>query len=295
MMFLYKSKTFWTAYTPAKLNLFFEVYGKRNDGFHEITSIAVPIRLFDTLIFEPTQNGEIEFSCRNGSADIPDNENNLVIRAIKLLQKRTRVVRGARIRLFKRIPSQAGLGGGSSDAAAAIQTAQHVWNLKIPDEELIEIAAEIGSDCPVFFHRNASISCGRGEIIRSIGLIPKLHFVILKPYEGLSTATVYSRCMPCHDLQFQYPEKLIAELKHGDPVRIGRCFFNRLEMPAQAVWHPFAQIKKELEKFDCLAVRMSGSGTAFYGLCRNNRHAKFVAGQLRQRFTKNNHILVTSN
>ncbi|MDR2440689.1 MAG: 4-(cytidine 5'-diphospho)-2-C-methyl-D-erythritol kinase [Planctomycetaceae bacterium] len=295
MMFLYKSKTYWTAYTPAKLNLFFEVYGRRNDGFHEITSLAVPIRLFDTLIFEPTQNEEIEFFCQNGSADIPDNEDNLVIRAIRYLQKRTGVVRGAKIRLFKRIPSQSGLGGGSSNAAAAIQTARHVWNLKIPDEELIAIAAEIGSDCPIFFHHNASISYGRGEIIRSIGLVPKLHFVILKPCEGLSTATVYNQCMSCHDLQFQYPEKLITELKRGDPVRIGRCFFNRLEMPAQVIWHSFRQLKKELEKCDCLTVRMSGSGTAFYGLCRNNRHARFVAGQLRQRFTKNNLILVTSN
>jgi 4-diphosphocytidyl-2-C-methyl-D-erythritol kinase len=295
IMFLCKSKTFWTAYAPAKLNLFFEVYGKRDDGFHEITSIAVPIRIFDTLIFEPTENKEIDFSCQNGSADIPNNEDNLVIRAIRLLQKRTGVIRGAKIRLFKRIPSQAGLGGGSSNAAAAIQTARHVWNLKIPDEELIAIAAEIGSDCPVFFHRNASISHGRGERIRSIGLIPKLHFVILKPCEGLSTATVYNQCMPCHDRQFQYPEKLIAELKQGDPVQIGRCFFNRLEIPAQTIWHRFDQIKKELEKFDCLTVRMSGSGTAFYGLCRNDRHAKFVAGQLRQRIAKNNHILVTSN
>ncbi|MDR2115865.1 MAG: 4-(cytidine 5'-diphospho)-2-C-methyl-D-erythritol kinase [Planctomycetaceae bacterium] len=294
MMFLYKSETFWIAHTPAKLNLFFEVYGKRNDGFHEITSIAVPIRIFDTLMFEPTQNEGIEFFCQNGSADIPNNENNLVIRAIKLIRKRTGIVRGAKIRLFKRIPSQAGLGGGSSDAAAAIQTAKHVWNLKIPDEELIAIAAEIGSDCPVFFHQNASISHGRGEIIRSIGLIPKLHFVILKPHEGLSTKTVYDQCMSCHDLQFQYPEKLIAELKQGDLVQIGRCFFNRLEMPAQVIWQPFTQIKKELEKFDCLTVRMSGSGTAFYGLCRNDRHAKFVAGQLRQR-TKNYHVLVTSN
>jgi 4-diphosphocytidyl-2-C-methyl-D-erythritol kinase len=295
MMFLYKSKTFWTAYAPAKLNLFFEVYGKRDDGFHEITSIAVPIRLYDTLIFEPTEKEEINFTCPNASSDVPDNENNLVIRAIRLLQKRTGIVRGVKIRLFKRIPSQAGLGGGSSDAATVLQTARHVWNLNITDLELLKIAAELGSDCPIFFHRNASISYGRGEIIRSIGLIPKLHFVILKPCEGLSTATVYNQCMSCHDLQFQYPEKLITELKKGDLVRIGRCFFNRLEKPAQVVWHPFHLFKQELEKFDCLTVGMSGSGTAFYGLCRNARHAACVAGQLRQRVTKNNHIFVTSN
>ncbi|MDR2707045.1 MAG: 4-(cytidine 5'-diphospho)-2-C-methyl-D-erythritol kinase, partial [Planctomycetaceae bacterium] len=199
MMFIYKSKTFWTAYAPAKLNLFFEVYGKRDDGFHEITSIALPIRLFDTLIFEPTEKEEIDFCCLNASSDVPDNENNLVVRAIRLLQKRVGIIRGARIRLFKRIPSQAGLGGGSSDAATTLQTARLVWNLNISDKELLEIAAELGSDCPIFFHRNASISYGRGERIRSIGgFIPKLYFVILKPSEGLSTATVYNQCMSCH-------------------------------------------------------------------------------------------------
>ncbi|MDR0337540.1 MAG: 4-(cytidine 5'-diphospho)-2-C-methyl-D-erythritol kinase [Planctomycetaceae bacterium] len=295
IMFLYKSKACWTVYTPAKLNLFFEVYGKREDGFHEIVSIAVPIRIFDMLIFEPTQDKEIDFSCPNSSADIPNDENNLVFRAMKLLQERAGVVSGARIRLFKRIPSRAGLGGGSSDAAAVLQAARQIWRLKISDEELIAIAAEIGSDCPIFFHRRASFSSGRGERVRLLGLMPKLHFVILKPDEGLPTATVYQHCMPCHDRQFQYPEQLIAELQRGDLVRIGRCFFNRLEKPARVIWESFDRIKSELERVDCLAVCMSGSGTAFYGLCRNDRHAKFVAGQLRQRVARNYHIFVTSN
>jgi 4-diphosphocytidyl-2-C-methyl-D-erythritol kinase len=88
---------------------------------------------------------------------------------------------------------------------------------------------------------------------------------------------------------------LITELKKGDPVRMGRYFFNRLEKPAQTIWRPFHQFKQKLERFDCLTVCMSGSGTAFYGLCRNARHAACVAGQLRQRVTKNDHIFITSN
>ncbi|MDR1963649.1 MAG: 4-(cytidine 5'-diphospho)-2-C-methyl-D-erythritol kinase [Planctomycetaceae bacterium] len=294
-MFLFKSNTFWTVHTPAKLNLFFEVYGKREDGFHEIVSVAVPIRLFDTLTFEPVSGEEIHFTCQGGTLDIPVGEENIVVRAIRLLQKRTGVVRGANIRLFKRIPSQAGLGGGSSDAAAVFRIARHAWNLNIPDDELIALAAEIGSDCPIFFHRNASLSVGRGETIRSIGLVPKLHFVLLKPKEGLSTAKVYQQCMPCHDRRFRYAEELIAELKKGDLVRIGQHFFNRLEFPVQAIWSSFGQVMAKLKRLDCLAVRMSGSGTTFYGLCRNARHARFVAGQLRQCVTKSDDVLVTSN
>jgi 4-diphosphocytidyl-2-C-methyl-D-erythritol kinase len=205
------------------------------------------------------------------------------------------VVRGARIRLFKRIPSQAGLGGGSSDAVAAIFAARCAWNLTVSNEELMKIAAEIGSDCPIFFHRNASFSWGRGEKSRQIENIPKLYFVVLKPKEGLSTANVYDKCMSCHEGQFRQAEELLEAFKSGDIARIGRCFFNRLEAPARLIWHRFDEIYRKLEKLDCLAVRMSGSGTAFYGLCRNARHARFAAAQLRQQTNQNELVFNVEN
>jgi 4-diphosphocytidyl-2-C-methyl-D-erythritol kinase len=126
------------------------VLGKRSDGFHEIVSVAVPIRLFDTLSFDLIDEPSIQFECIVGK-DIPLDEANLVVRAAKLIQQRFNVRQGAAIKLTKRIPSQAGLGGGSSNAAAALRLACQIWNLDMPDSELLPFAAELGSDCPIFF------------------------------------------------------------------------------------------------------------------------------------------------
>jgi 4-diphosphocytidyl-2-C-methyl-D-erythritol kinase len=294
-MFFCQTKTGWLVSAPAKLNLFFEVYGKRADSFHEIISVALPVRLFDTLTFEPIMEPKIDFACQGGTADVPTGEENIVVRALRHLCQRTGVERGARVRLFKRIPSQAGLGGGSSDAAAVILAARQAWNLNLSNTDLTNIAAELGSDCPVFFHQNASISWGRGEKIRPLQSTPKLYFVILKPDEGLSTAQVYAQCMPCHDKCFQKPKELLNALKYGNIDRIGQNFFNRLEEPAKSIWSRFGEIRQKLEQLDCLSIRMSGSGTAFYGLCRNFQHACRAAGQLRKQMKKNELVFAVEN
>jgi 4-diphosphocytidyl-2-C-methyl-D-erythritol kinase len=274
-MLLQRTESGWTAETPAKVNLFFEVLGKRNDGFHEIVSIAVPIRLFDTLTFNAANDPPIQFECL-GSKDVPLDNTNLVVRAAKLIQQRFNVPLGAAIQLIKRIPVQAGLGGGSSDAAAALRLACRTWNFDVPDTELLPIAAEIGSDCPIFFYDVPTISRGRGELIQPLPPISALWFVLLKPPEGLSTAAVYAECMPLHDGQFRQPDDLIAALFSGDVQKVGQHLFNRLEVPAQKLWHRFGDVKDQLSAAGCLAVQMSGSGTAFFGLCRDETHAQEV-------------------
>ena len=272
-MLLKRSETGWIAETPAKVNLFFEVLGKRSDNFHEIVSIAVPIRLFDTLSFEATDEPKIQFECFGGN-EIPQDNTNLVVRATASLQRRFNVRQGARITLTKRIPSQAGLGGGSSDAAAALRLANRGWNLDASDAELLPIAAEIGSDCPIFFYDGPTISTGRGEQIQSLSAMPTLWFVLLKPPEGLSTADVYAECMPLHDGLFRRPDDLLTALSNGDVPQIGQNFFNRLEMSAKKLWHRFREVKRQLLESGCLAVQMSGSGTAFFGLCHDEAHAQ---------------------
>ena len=270
----------WIAETPAKINLFFEVLGKRNDNFHEIVSVALPIRLCDTLDFELTDDPQIQFRCVGGNHDVPLDDTNLVVRAAKLIQQRFNVLYGAAITLTKRIPSQAGLGGGSSDAAAALRLACRTWNLDVPDSELLPLAAELGSDCPIFFYDTATISTGRGEQIQPLPPMPTLWFVLLKPPEGLSTADVYAECMPLHDGQFRRPDELLNALSGGDVQKIGQHFFNRLEIPAQKLWQRFDAVKRQLLEAGCLAVQMSGSGTAFFGLCQDEVHAKEIAQRL---------------
>jgi len=278
------NSTQFTIEAPAKINLFFEVLGRRKDNFHEIVSVAVPIRLFDTLTFEASDDPRIQFECI-GSEDVPLDETNLVIRAAKLIQRRFNVQRGAAITLTKRIPSQAGLGGGSSDAVAALRLACQGWNLDLPEAALLPIAAEIGSDCPIFLYDVPTISKGRGEQIQPLPPMPPLWFVLLKPPEGLSTASVYAECMPLHDGQlhngqFRQPDDLIAALSEGNVQKIGQNLFNRLEVPAQKLWHRFGEVKYQLLTAGCLAVQMSGSGTAFFGLCKDKAHAEEIFQRL---------------
>ena len=286
-MFFQRSETTWIAETPAKINLFFEVLGKRSDRFHEIVSVALPIHLFDTLSFELTGDPQIQFECI-GDNDVPLDETNLVVRAAKLIQHRFNVPYGAAITLTKRIPSQAGLGGGSSDAAAALRLACRTWNLDISDSELLPIAAELGSDCPIFFYDTPTISRGRGEQIQPLPPVPPLWFVLLKPPEGLSTAAVYAECMPLHDGQFRQPDELMSALSSGDVWRIGQHLFNRLEVPAQKLRHRFGAVKNQLLESGCLAVQMSGSGSAFFGLCKDEVHAKETLHRL-VRYTVHSH------
>ena len=286
-MFLQRSEAGWIAETPAKVNLFFEVLGKRSNNFHDIVSIAVPIRLFDTLSFERIDDYRIQFECIGGGKDIPLDDSNLVVRAATLIQHRFNVPHGAAIRLTKRIPSQAGLGGGSSDAVAALRLACRGWNLDIPDSELLPIAAELGSDCPIFFYDVPTISKGRGEQIQPLPPMPPLWFVLLKPPEGLSTAKVYAECMPLHDGQFRQPDGLVAALSRGDVQAIGQKLFNRLEVPAQKLWHRFGEVRNQLLTAGCLAVQMCGSGTAFFGLCRDEVRAKEIFQRLRSKPTQN--------
>ena len=291
-MFVQRSEKKWIAETPAKINLFFEVLGKRNDNFHEIVSIACPIRLFDTLAFEFTDDPLIQFKCVGNGKNVPNDETNLVVRAVKLIQQRFNVPFGAAITLTKRIPSQAGLGGGSSDAVAALRLASRTWNLDVSDSELLPIAAEIGSDCPIFLFDTPTISKGRGEQIQPLPPMPTLWFVLLKPPEGLSTAQVYAECMPLHDGQFRQPDDLMSALSSGDVSQIGLHLFNRLEIPAQKLWHRFGTIKRQLLESGCLAVQMSGSGTAFFGLCENEAHATETFHRLCGDSAPNNEIFL---
>ena len=145
---------------PAKLNLFFEVIAKRSDGYHKIETLMYPVTLFDTLRFSPKSSGNIEFQCEmspglgsiNGteSGEIPIDNNNLAVRAVELLREHAGIRAGAKLVLTKRIPTAAGLGGGSSDAAAALSAANLAWELNWPQNKLASLGAKLGSDIPVF-------------------------------------------------------------------------------------------------------------------------------------------------
>ena len=191
----------WEVWAPAKLNLCLNVLEKRPDGFHGLESLFVPLAYHDTLFFKVNntkQPSDISLvvetpglACRSTTDKVPADERNLVVQAVQKLQERAGTTLGASMRLVKRIPSQAGLGGGSSDAAAALRVANRAWKLGWTNAQLAELGAEIGSDVPFFLQRSAAVCRGRGEKVSPVQRGSVFHFVLAKPQLGLSTQRVF--------------------------------------------------------------------------------------------------------
>ena len=273
---------------PAKLNLFFEVLTKRTDGYHEIETLMCPIDLYDTLHFQEDSNGEVRLKCRRvfgaggpasrGLHDVPEGPDNLVVRAVELVRRRADVRRGARLLLVKRIPAAAGLGGGSSDAAAALVAANEGWRLGRSRDELVAWAAELGSDVPFFLAGSSAVCRGRGERVEPVAGLGGLSFVVVYPPAGLSTAAVYGACRPAAAGQSVGP--LLEALKRGDWRQLRRRLWNRLQPAAEALSPWVGRLREEFSRLDCLGHGMSGSGTSYFGLYRHARHARRSARRL---------------
>lgn len=282
---------------PAKINLFFEVASRRQDGFHEIETLMVPVGLYDTLALRDDPSGQVTLRARwavgvtmpdCGAAgglqpaplsDIPQGEENLAVRAVSLLAHAAGINRGAQLRLIKRIPAGAGLGGGSSDAAAALLAASLAWNLGWPISQLAVIAAQIGSDVPFFLYSRSSVCTGRGERIQPVSGIAKLNLVIVSPPGGLSTAAVYKACKPGSPPQAVDPT--IHALRTGGLEMIGPLVHNRLLEPARRMSPWIDRVLDRVSAEHCPAVGMSGSGTSCFAVCRSASHARGVAARLR--------------
>ena len=281
-------------HTPAKLNLFLEVLSRRADGFHEIETLMMPVTLFDTLQVSKTGARPIELSCRwsggrpgdaaggalrSSWGDLPDGPDNMVVKAIERLREQAGLEAGAVVRLQKRIPSSAGLGGASSDAAAALVAANRVWNLNWPLDRLHEVAAQLGSDVPFFLGGSAAICRGRGEQIEPVRLPGGWHFVVVRPPQGLSTAEVYRHCRPA--TAPRRVASLLAAARRGRLADAGRLLMNRLQ-PAAASLSPWiGRLQAAFDGCNCYGHQMSGSGSSYFGICRSARHARRVAAALR--------------
>jgi 4-diphosphocytidyl-2-C-methyl-D-erythritol kinase len=267
-----------TVLAPAKLNLFLEVLHKRDDGYHEIESLMVTVDLFDTLRFRDDPSGRVEFACDDPS--LPTDGGNLVVRAAERLKAMTGCPRGVRIELSKAIPAQAGLAGGSSDAAATLQGLDQLWNLGLSLEELSQLSSTIGSDVPFFLSSSAAVCRGRGERVEPVELSGPMHFVLICPPVGVATAEVYRRLTP--------PERprpiaqALEALASGDAGSLGRTLFNRLQPVAESLEPSLGRVREALAGLDPSldGHLMSGSGSAYFGLARDRGAAEDAASRL---------------
>jgi 4-diphosphocytidyl-2-C-methyl-D-erythritol kinase len=296
----------------AKLNIRLEVLGKRSGGYHDLWSIFHLVSLHDELEFEPLENGRIILSCNN--EHLPVNEKNLAVKAARLLQgyikgavipredlalqtegctdhpsiRHARCttqddrLQGAKITLTKNIPVGAGLGGGSSDAAAALLGMSKLWGLGLSDSELHQLALELGSDVPYFLKGGTALVTGRGENIKPLDWGQTYHFVIVYPGFGVSTAWAYKNLKipltkgPGFSKMFDYDLSLGPE-----PEQMAKSLGNDLEKVVIPSHPQIDQIKQKLVQSGALGALMSGSGSSVFGIFPDPVSARQASSELK--------------
>jgi 4-diphosphocytidyl-2-C-methyl-D-erythritol kinase len=277
--------------TPAKLNLFLEVLGRRPDGYHELETVMVSIGLYDTLLLREDASQQTRLRCRLATPqrlaaqqqDSLAGEENLVLRAARLLRDQTGCERGVRIELTKRIPLQAGLGGGSSDAAATLVGLNRFWNLGLTSDQLHQLAARLGSDVNFFLDSpRAALCSGRGEQIMPLPMRRRLHFVLVRPSCGLSTAEVFRHWLPSPPTPHS-SAALVAAIDSRRLNAVSGLFFNDLQASACKLNGEIDRTLDDLRRAGADGAWMSGSGSTCFALCRTARLARTLAGRLRGR------------
>lgn len=273
-----------TVDAPAKLNLFLELLGRRPDGFHELESLFVSIGLYDTLVFESSDSGTIDLAWGHRDACVPAtlplDERNLIMRAARLLQQHTGCDSGVRIQLNKRIPTESGLGGGSSDAAATLVGLNQLWNLRLDGAEIHQLASQLGSDLNFFLDSPIAALCrGRGELVEPVFLSAELPFVIVKPPSGCSTAEIFRRVtLPDSPRSAQ---AMCAALQAGQRHAAAHQIYNALQAPACTLNSEIGGVLQVLRRLGVVTAGMTGSGSACFGLCHSVRQARRLTRQLR--------------
>lgn len=259
------------AWAPAKVNLFLEVLHKRPDGYHEIATLMVAIRLFDTLVFHNAP--DLTLHCYDKKLSAGDD--NLVLKAARMLQSK----KGANIRLVKRIPMAAGLAGGSTDAAATLAGLDRLWQTGKSASELATLSSQIGSDIPFFFRTPAAWCTGRGEIVAPVNLPIPLHFVLVCPSFGMPTAAVYKNVVvPPNPVR---GDDLKDALAKGDVDLLGRFMHNRLQLAAEKIDGRIGAYLALLAKLKPAGCLISGSGSTLFALCRSQEEAQRIAAELK--------------
>lgn len=265
---------------PAKINLFLEVLGLRSDGYHELVTCMAPLAWADELTF--TSAHQLSLTCDDVS--LPLDHNNLVLKAALALQRLTQTKHGAAIHLIKRIPSPAGLGGGSSDAATTLRGLNELWQTHLSDAELMQLAATIGSDVPFFLAGSAAWCRGRGELVTPCKL-ERIPLLLVCPMAGLSTAAVYQSLkappLGVGKQQAISEGAMQQAISNGSLPLIAKSLHNRLQPPAERCLPFIGELRQLFEQAAsqdmCLGSLMSGSGSSYFGVCRDQAEAQRLA------------------
>jgi 4-diphosphocytidyl-2-C-methyl-D-erythritol kinase len=259
-------------FAPAKINLSLKILSQRKDGFHEIETLIAPVSLHDEIKIDKVDVGRrIKFRCDDPL--VPRGEDNLVVRAANRFFAATKLTPAVSIELKKKIPHGAGLGGGSSDAAATLLALNQLFETSLTREELAKLGSEIGSDVPFFIFESAAICRGRGELVTSMKLPEQLSILLLKPDFVVATAWAYSRWRDSREI----PGVTYSAQKFA-----GQTFVNDLERPVFEKFVFLAQLKMWLLKQrEVGAALMSGSGSTIFAVLRKGQDTEAITERAR--------------
>lgn len=262
-----------TVLAPAKLNLTLEVLAKRPDGFHEIRSVIQTINLCDSLHFRLSQSIKIRFNVPNL---IP--EESLVSKVASLLQEATGCGKGATIEINKRIPLLSGLGGDSSDAAATLRELNKLWGLGLSRDELLELAAELGSDVAFFVYGGTAVVKGRGEMVTPLPPSPHMWVVVMMPpvprLPG-KTERLYASLKASHYTEGQITNRFVALLTGGGEVT-SSSLFNVFDDVALDSFAELGENWQQFLKAGAQEVHLAGSGPALFALAKDKAQAEKI-------------------
>lgn len=267
--------------TNAKINLYLDVVDKYSDGFHRIESIFQTITLSDTLTFYEIPEG---ICITTNNVLLPTNKKNIVYKTIKKVKDIFKIDKGIHVHINKNIPICAGLGGGSANSAGALYGVNKLWNLGLQEDDLIEIAKELGSDVPYFLKGGTQAVTGKGEELSSLIPISDIWIVLIHPTLSLSTAKVYQhpalKVRPINRITNKYSlrfRKVMYELQKSNWMKV---IYNRLELPAFCIYHELYEIKQKIKKMGFSYIGMTGSGSTFFVIVESKKQGKELIQKL---------------
>ncbi|RKQ33024.1 4-(cytidine 5'-diphospho)-2-C-methyl-D-erythritol kinase [Oceanobacillus halophilus] len=263
---------------PAKINLSLDVLRKREDGFHDLEMVMTTIDLSDRIELFPLKQDKIEVSIE--SRYVPSDERNLAYKAAVAFKNKYNIKTGVRICIEKNIPVSAGLGGGSSNAAAVLRGLNRLWRLNIPKEELVLLGASIDEDVGFCIYGNTAVVRGYGEKIEMLASPPPCWVILAKPNIGVTTRKIFEQ-ISVTDLYHPNTSKVIEALYEKDFHKLCNSIGNSLE-PITSVQHPeVMHIKQAMLNIGADGVLMSGSGPTVYGLVEHENKARRIYNGMR--------------
>jgi len=266
----------------AKINLTLDVTGLRDDGYHQLKMIMQTVELYDKVFIKAIQKPYIKL--KSNLEWLPTDNRNLAYKAAEVLRSRYKIKKGIFIELSKSIPVAAGLAGGSADCAAVLYGVNTLFGLNISDDELMDIALELGSDVPYCLLRGTALAEGRGEILTKLPPCPQTWVVLANPPMGMSTAAVYKAIDAVEYYSHPNTDAMIEAIKSNDIMAVAQNLSNVLENASIPMCSMIAELKDTLIECGALGSLMSGSGPTVFGLFEKTSDAERAVDQINKKF-----------